>query len=251
MTPSPFLPSSLSPLANLRDLGGFQAATGVTRFGAAWRADDLTLIDSQSARSLIDDGLTTIIDLRSQREVDFTGRGVLEKYDVSYHHLPLLSALDSDEQDLDQSRFKQMYINIFELSAPQIVAAFSVFSSAPGAVVFHCAAGQDRTGVLAASLFLTVGVGNSDIIADYKRTGENTAAIRERLLPVWSTLLAGRGVDIEAAARAALRSDFSSAPMTGLLDYLGSAYSDPLVPLKRAGLSAQLIDHVKDKLVDQ
>ena len=37
-----------------------------------------------------------------------------------------------------------------------------------GAVVFHCTAGKDRTGVLAAILLLRLGVDEADIIADYQ-----------------------------------------------------------------------------------
>ena len=48
-----------------------------------------------------------------------------------------------------------------------------------GAVVFHCTAGKDRTGVLAAMLLLLLGVAEEDIIADdqvsftYNRRGVN------------------------------------------------------------------------------
>ena len=37
-----------------------------------------------------------------------------------------------------------------------------------GPVVFHCTAGKDRTGVLAAILLLRLGVDEEDIIADYQ-----------------------------------------------------------------------------------
>ena len=39
-----------------------------------------------------------------------------------------------------------------------------------GAVLFHCTAGKDRTGVTAAMLYLICGVDDVDIIADYQVT---------------------------------------------------------------------------------
>ena len=39
---------------------------------------------------------------------------------------------------------------------------------AAGAVAFNCAAGKDRTGVIAMLLLLAAGVDNTDIIADYQ-----------------------------------------------------------------------------------
>ena len=45
--------------------------------GLAIRADDLSIITADYAQELVDNGLTTIIDLRSREEVGFTGRGAL------------------------------------------------------------------------------------------------------------------------------------------------------------------------------
>jgi protein-tyrosine phosphatase len=38
-------------------------------------------------------------------------------------------------------------------------------------VVIHCAAGKDRTGLIAALVLALVGVGEEDIVADYALTG--------------------------------------------------------------------------------
>jgi protein-tyrosine phosphatase len=42
--------------------------------------------------------------------------------------------------------------------------------------VFHCTAGKDRTGILAAVVLGALGVGDDDIVADYMLTGETRAA---------------------------------------------------------------------------
>ena len=42
--------------------------------------------------------------------------------------------------------------------------------------VFHCTAGKDRTGILAAILLSAIGVRDEDIVDDYMLTGESRAA---------------------------------------------------------------------------
>lgn len=251
MTQTLISPDLLSPPANMRDLGGIETRNGATRHGAVWRADDLSLVDAGSARELVDAGLRTIIDLRSVAEVELTGRGVLGTHPVTYHHIPFMSSIGkagvSTVDMMDQSRFEQMYINIFETAADQIVSALAVIAHSPGTVAFHCAAGQDRTGILAASLLLSVEVEPQHIISDYVRTGPNSPAVRRRIRPVLEPLMKQLGISAEAAAQAALREDFSPAPMVGLINYLERTYSDPLVPLRRAGLSEGLVANLRER----
>lgn len=244
-----------SPLANLRDLGGIRAADGVTRSGVVWRSDDVSLLDEDSAVKLLDNGLRSVIDLRSIAEIGLTGRGVLEAHPVSYHHIPFMTSVrqsvTSPDVALHQSRFAQMYINLYINAAPQIVSALAAIAHAPGTVVFHCAAGQDRTGVLAAALLLTLGADQDAIVRDYVRTGENSEAIRYRIAPIIGPLMAEMGLELDEAARAAMRAEFSPAPMSGLLGHLHSTFPEPLAPLRSAGLSDGLIHQLRDRVLDQ
>src|SRR5699024_6798961 len=211
----------LTAPVNLRDLGGIPVAGGSVRPGFAIRTDDLSTADADSASDLVESGLTSIIDLRSHAEANFTGRGPFGSMPVTYHHVPFLAALEDAEEDVvDQSSFERLYVGMFDGAAPRIVQARAIMASSPGATAFHCAAGQDRTGVLAASLLLALGASHEDVVADYTRTGQNSTAIIERLAPVMGPLMAERGVDLEEAAKAASREEFSPAPMEGLLAHL-------------------------------
>lgn len=247
---SPGLP--LSPPVNLRDLGGIPTASGAVRPGFAWRADDLSLADADSAGRLVADGLSTIIDLRSIAEVETTGRGLLGAYPVTYHHVPFMASISaavdhtpSREGMWDQSRFADMYISLFETAAPQIVSSLAIIAHAPGAAVFHCAAGQDRTGVLAAALLLTVGAPDEAIVTDYARTGENIARVSQRVRPVIEPMMARLGMTMDIAARSAVRTTYSTAPMLGLLTHLRTTYGDPLQPLFDAGLTTDLVNMLR------
>ena len=47
-------------------------------------------------------------------------------------------------------------------------------------ILFHCAAGKDRTGMTAALLLMLAGVAKEDIIRDYTVTTENLYSVLER-----------------------------------------------------------------------
>ncbi len=267
MTSTPAL--TLSAPVNLRDLGGIPVDGGVVRQGVALRADDLALVTDDVARGLVDGGVRAIIDLRSTDELGVTGRGALGTHsNVSYHHVPLLADLAQAADGagaasaaagagpgpraalaemLDQSRFGPMYLRIYEGAAPQIVTALAIIAHAPGAVAFHCAAGQDRTGVLAASLLLALGADQDDIVTDYARTGENSAAILARVAPVMRPLMSRFGVELDAAALAAVSTEFSAEPMRELFAALTGRHGDPLAPLRAAGLTDGLVAQLRSR----
>ncbi|NHI15972.1 tyrosine-protein phosphatase [Microbacterium excoecariae] len=240
----------LSAPVNLRDLGGIPMAGGTVRTGFAIRTDDLATVDPATAADLVDGGLAAVIDLRSHQETAFTGRGALAEQPVTYHHLPFMASVGdagSSAEAFDQASFGQMYIRMYEQAAPRIVASLAVIATAPGATAFHCAAGQDRTGVLAASLLLALGAPHEAIVADYARTGENSPRIMQRLAPVMGPIMAQHGYDLTDAAKAATRAEFSPEPMRQLLAHLENGYADPLVPLREAGLTDGLVATLRER----
>ena len=254
MTSIPAL--TLSAPVTRRDRGGIAVDGGVVRPGFARRADDLALVTDDVARALVDDGVRAIIDLRSTDELGVTGRGPLGTHsNVSYHHVPLLADIGQATDDsgtrppsaemMDQTRFGRMYLRMYEGAAPQIVTALAIIAHAPGAVAFHCAAGQDRTGVLAASLLLALGADRDDIVADYVRTGENSAAIMARIAPVMRPLMSRFGIELDEAALAAVSTEFSDAPMRELFAMLTERHGDPLAPLRAAGLTDGLVAQLR------
>ncbi|MFZ2529100.1 MAG: tyrosine-protein phosphatase [Rhodococcus sp. (in: high G+C Gram-positive bacteria)] len=231
---------TLTAPVNLRDLGGIPISGGILRTGLAIRSDDLSTITPAHARDLASRGLVSVIDLRSNDEVALTGRGPLSEHAIAYHHLPLMSDIRSagtaDEPfPTSRAAFGEMYATMMESAAPQLVSALAIIAVAPGTTAFHCAAGADRTGVLAAALLLTLGAADDDIVADYGVTGTNMDAITARLAPVMGVLLARLGFDFEDAA--AVRSDEAwDVPVRSMLALLRDRHGDALAPLRAAGL---------------
>lgn len=240
----------LTAPVNLRDLGGIPVAGGSVRPGFAIRTDDLSTADADSASDLVEGGLTSIIDLRSHAETSFTGRGPFAAMPVTYHHVPFIASLgDASSDAVNQASFEGLYVRMFDGAAPRIVQALAIMAVSPGATAFHCAAGQDRTGVLAAALLLVLGASQDDIVEDYTRTGPNSTAIMARLAPVMGPLMAEQGVDLEEAARAASREEFSPVPMEGLLAHLTREDGDPLRLLRGAGLTDGIVETLRSRAV--
>ena len=160
---------------NFRDLGGLATVDGrVTRSGVLFRSSALEELSSRDVRLLIDDiGLRTVIDLRSadDREIAHS----LLDTPVRYINLPIsrggpttsLERPMGADGRVDMPRIYRMYI---ETSAPSIIEIIAELTSGATPALFHCAAGKDRTGVVAAILLSAVGVTRDAVIADFMET---------------------------------------------------------------------------------
>lgn len=237
---------------NLRDLGGIAIDGGVLRPGLAIRTDDLAYVTEEVAAQLVADGLTAIIDLRSPAEVSVTGRGPLGEHPIAYHHLPLIAnvgeSMDRDAPALSHEGMGRMYVRMVEGAAPQLVTALTVIAHTPGASAFHCAAGRDRTGVLAAMLLLALGAADDDIVTDYALTGDNMVAIMKRTAPVMGAMWKALGFDADALSDgSSLLEGSMDVSMRSLLDTLREQYGDPLTPLRAAGLSDATIARLRER----
>ncbi len=241
----------LSEPVNLRDLGGTPVAGGTIAHGFAIRSDDLTTIPAETAEQLVAGGLTAVIDLRSRGEVLATGRGTLMDHAVMYHHVPFMADISAaGALKLEPGKMPNMadfYPAMFESAAAQIVAALAVMAHAPGAVAFHCAAGRDRTGVLAASLLLALGAEDEVIVADYERTHPNTGAIMERTRPNLRQVMLAAGYDLDAAAKFAVQDPGADDAMRVTLRTLRERHEDPLAPLRAAGLGDGLVGRLRER----
>jgi hypothetical protein len=249
---APIIDIELSAPVNLRDLGGIPIEGGVLREGLALRADDLSVITDEDARLLVDNGLAAVIDLRTNDEAALTGRGPLANYPVAYHHLPLMESITAGMSDggtpvIEHVAMGEMYARMVETAAPQLASALGIIALAPGATAFHCAAGRDRTGVLAAALLLALGAGDDAIVADYARTHSNMTAILQRLRPTMGALMARLGFDLDAMTAVTFSDEPMDISMLTMLARLRERHGDALAPLRAAGLSNGTITRLRER----
>ncbi|MCG7285210.1 tyrosine-protein phosphatase [Cellulomonas sp. ACRRI] len=239
----------LSAPVNLRDLGGIPVHGGVVRQGVAIRADDLSTITARDADALVAAGLTAVVDLRSPAEVAITGRGPLAAHPVGYHHIPLIADVGASTPDgFTHEGMGDMYVRLVEDAAPQLVTALTVMACATGATAFHCAAGRDRTGVLAAALLLTLGADDDAVVADYARTGPNMRAIMERTRALMAAMFAALDLDALTSTSGLLEGSMEVA-MRRMLARLRERHGDPLAPLRAAGLGAETTARLRVRAV--
>ncbi|MFN2537776.1 MAG: tyrosine-protein phosphatase [Mycobacteriales bacterium] len=185
----------LEGAVNARDLGGLPTVDGrTTRHGVLLRSDNLQDLTPKDIEFLGQHGLRTVIDLRTGPEVEIIGPGPLRQTDVAHLHLDLIPhGFDARKEDLvekaipDESAgdeaMDHFYIDYVN-HAPQAIATAlrTIADPRNGAVLVHCAAGKDRTGVVCALALSLVGVTRTAVVDDYVRSDERIMAVRDRLL---------------------------------------------------------------------
>lgn len=161
-------------LYNVRDLGGHRTAGGfTTAAGVLFRADGLHRASPSDTRRLLSLGIRTVVDLRSDGER--RAEGVFAAPTVSVHHAPLLERVWGEGErpewageDLDgPGLLAALYEWLLSERSAAIATAVTALAEADGPAAFHCSAGKDRTGLVAALVLSTCGVGAEAIAADY------------------------------------------------------------------------------------
>jgi len=189
----------LDGAVNVRDVGGLPTEDGgKTVAGRLLRGDNLQDLSPADIERLVHGiGLSTVVDLRSTAELRAEGPAPLDAVPAVRHlHFPVLpeqgEATDVvadvllTRDDADRSRYPAdpragHYLGYLEDRPGQVVAALRAVAGAPGAVLVHCAAGKDRTGVVVALALRAVGVRPDAIAADYAATGERLEPLLDRL----------------------------------------------------------------------
>jgi protein-tyrosine phosphatase len=168
-------PARLIPLDgafNFRDLGGYQSGRGgQLRWRRIFRSDNLSTLTDSDYKVLADLSIATVIDLRTKKEVE-QGK-IRPSAAYSYHHLPMADVLpDTTDTRWSSPEFVAARYRDMLAEADGCMRAALSIAADPRSypLVFHCAAGKDRTGIVAAIILSLTGVSREDIIADYMRT---------------------------------------------------------------------------------
>lgn len=165
---------------NFRDLGGLpRKHGGRIRPGRVFRSDTPQMLTSTDTEVLVGDcGIRTVVDLRLASEISEEGRGPLGAcHQVHYINSPLEMA--STEGIPPGQILDHLYARcLASPSLPQAIEAIAEQVDHP--ILFHCAAGKDRTGVVAAMLLALLGVEPDAIVADYMRSRDAMPRIIER-----------------------------------------------------------------------
>jgi len=181
---------------NFRDIGGYPTADGrQTVWRKVFRADGLYRLTPEDVEALRPFKLRTVIDLRTAEELDERGTFPVDQYDVEFHHLSIIDRTWDMNEALEwtgeQAEFlRSKYHLMLQQGGHYLGEALRILSDVEsGPLVFHCAAGKDRTGLLAALLLSGLGVPDEIVIADYAMSelaGEKTREWAKVVSPEFS-----------------------------------------------------------------
>lgn len=194
----------LEGAVNARDVGGLPAAGGrTTRPGVLLRSDAVHQLTEADVATLLDLGLSHVVDLRAAGERREQARGLLGETAVVYSELDVLT----DELIARRRREREAAVAGGHDDVPGLIAdgyhqmlgyGAAAFAAALGKLVapggtpslVHCSAGKDRTGVLVALLLDAAGVEREAIVADYAATDLRMSGVRARLaaMPTYAQL---------------------------------------------------------------
>jgi protein-tyrosine phosphatase len=175
-----------SGVKNLRDLGGYETTAGRTvRWGILYRSDALHKLTESDTRYLSTLGLHQIIDFRSSLEKQREPNVLPPELASGLVEIPIL---DSSTQVFHESRDDFVKL-LKQLDSPKFMVDTNVelathftpdyrkfldllLASNGRPVLFHCAAGKDRTGFAAAIVLRILGVPQPVVMSDYLLTNK-------------------------------------------------------------------------------
>jgi protein-tyrosine phosphatase len=231
---------------NFRDLGGYQAADGRwVQPRKLYRADGPHAFNAADVLKLRALGLVTVIDLRTPKEAEERGCYVTMLADIVEYHLPMIDVLpDAEELPswIDPQVVATQYRNMLDRASEAIAEALTILADQTAVpAMFHCSAGKDRTGVLAAVLLGVLGVPDETIVADYALSG----AAMHKLIDHYKREYpdAGERLTRIAPAMVAAHPDAMAAFIEGIRRDYGS-FDDLAAAIGAAGAPRRLRDAV-------
>jgi len=209
---------ALEGVENFRDFGGYATGSGARlRAGRLYRSASHARATDADLDAIEALKLAVIVDLRrpgererepSRRPAGFAGTVIVNDLGETAGDDPWWNFVRSC--DLSEDAFRGYLLNYYR-EAPFVARHVDLFSryfqalaDAEGPVLIHCAAGKDRTGVLAALTHHLAGVHADDILEDYMLTN-NPERIAARAPMVAQVIATETGrTPTDAAIRAAI-----------------------------------------------
>jgi protein-tyrosine phosphatase len=249
---SPKRAVKLEGTSNFRDLGGYPAAGGKhVKWGHIYRSADISKLTDSDLLALQSRHVALVCDLRGPQEVAQapdrlpTGAKRIELPAGSEKIDPRL--LMGGKNINRDSLMRAVYTNTSFFQA-KYKPMFDELLALPGneAMLFHCTAGKDRTGIGAALVLSALGVDRQTILKDYAATDVYWQVGREQSLQRMTQ--AGMSADAVAAVRPLMAAN--PAYLAGTFAAIDKQYGSVdkylatemgLTPQKRAALRAKYL----------
>jgi protein-tyrosine phosphatase len=229
---------------NVRHLGGYETGDGRITNENLIRSAGLHRLTPAALGTLRDVGVATVVDFRSEAERERDRTPELAPYGIRKVLAPVW---DKDASPPGMAGEFPGYAVVYPLFLDAGTFAyrmlFETIADSEGRLIFHCAAGKDRTGVAAALLLEVAGVPDTTILKDYSQS----AQLLMPVLKEWLPKMAERGV-AEGVALKLMASD--AADMESTLSVVRERWGSAEGYLQEhAGVSEDVITSVRARLV--
>ncbi|WP_077350073.1 tyrosine-protein phosphatase [Tessaracoccus flavescens] len=124
--------------------------------GALFRSDVIHRIDDAGRRKLAELGVSRVVDLRSDHEID-AAPNLVDGLGITVHRVPVFDGAAPTAQIPQDITLGALCRNIVDVPDG-------------GSVVVHCTAGKDRTGLVVALGLAAAGLARGDVVSDYALT---------------------------------------------------------------------------------
>jgi protein-tyrosine phosphatase len=238
---------------NFRDLGGYRTHDGRT---VAWRrlfrsAALHRMNDRDIARIKQEVSPRAVIDLRSPRDPEKNPEVLLLR-EIGARYYPIPFRPDSSSHVKEEAQAHPNATGMGEIYlyrireqpfGKRLVDALEIIAERDNhPLVFHCSAGKDRTGVLAAMVLAVMGVVDEDVVEDYTLSAPLMKDIRDRMTSDPETAQGVRDLpDFQWGA--------SAESMAVFLSLLRREYGSADGYLKANGARSSLVDRLQGALL--
>ena len=131
------------------------------------RSDAPLQLTDEEIRWLLEQHITTLVDLRSKEEVVRKPCPLQAIEGFTYYHLPVTGGGDTPRS---REHLHEVYRGMID---EQMDIILETILCAESKVMYFCTAGKDRTGVVSALLLRKLGVSEDVIVDDYMISKEN------------------------------------------------------------------------------
>ena len=231
---------------NVRDIGGYETVDGHrTRWKTFLRSDGMHRLTAGDQETLLGYGLKTVVDLRRTDEVEEKPNVFEGSARVAYvrHNLGGDEQASAPEpaEDLDTvHKTARNYSRNLDSRQEQYRETLATLAT-PGALpaIFHCTAGKDRTGMIAALILGNAAVPTETIVEDYALSGR-----------YWFEAYLATDTDPDVALRVHTWQEFQGqacppAAMLQVLQHLGDRYGGIQAYMRTIGLTDEQIESLR------
>lgn len=187
---------ALQGAINFRDMGGYRTTDGrQVKWGKIYRSADISKLTDTDLNKLSQLNIKMICDLRGEKEVELAPDKVIPgserillsagsenvgaansymKYMTTSQRADSMMGSFYRRTDHLKAKYKPMFDQLLTLENDK-------------ALLFHCTAGKDRTGVGAALVLYALGVGEDAIMQDYELTNEYRKELNEQTVKMMTS----------------------------------------------------------------